>query len=98
MVPGKRIWAMERLRGGWRPEGMERVSRCEVGTSGGGENKCTVLGKLKQLKAHLPIPQCHQPSSHCLHEYFLPSTWFERPVLWGVGSCQGGDVSALALP
>lgn len=46
MVPGKRIWAMERLRGGWRPEGMERVSRCEVGTSGGGENKCTVLGKM----------------------------------------------------
>lgn len=38
MVPGKRIWALESLRGGWRPEAMEIVSRCEIGTRGGGEN------------------------------------------------------------
>lgn len=45
MLPGKRIWAMERLRGGWRPEGVERVSGCEVGTSSGCENKCIDHGK-----------------------------------------------------
>lgn len=83
--------ALERPRNGGRPR--RDGDREEVGnrdTEVEARTDCMVyrtIWNLQILKTYLTILSCHQHNSRCFHECFLPGTWFEIPVLWGVGRC-----------